>query len=66
MASIPQEVAEAHSSFPRYRQRAAIPSLFFYIFVFSLQLTVNFQYKFLMMTGFELQTSGIGSNRSTN
>ena len=38
----------------------------FIIFVFSKQLTVNFQYEFLLMTGFEPWTSGIGSNRSTN
>ena len=34
----------------------AIPSLFFFIFVFSKQLTVNVQYKFLPMTGFEPRT----------
>ena len=39
---------------------------FFIIFVFSIQLTVNVWYKFLPMTGFELQTSRIGSHRSTN
>ena len=45
----------------------AIPGLFFFIFVFSVQLTVNIdQYKFLPMTGFKPQTSGIGSDRSTN
>ena len=44
----------------------AIPGLFFFIFVFSIQLTVNVQYNFLLMTGFEQQTSGNGSNRSTN
>ena len=41
-----------------------IPVLIF--FVFSMQLTVNVQYKFLPMTGFELRTSGIGRDRSTN
>ena len=41
-------------------------SLFFFIFVFSIQLTVNMQYNFLPMTGFEPRTSGVGSNRSTN
>ena len=40
--------------------------LFFLIFVFSIQLTVNVQYKFLPMTGFEPRTFEIGSNRSTN
>ena len=40
--------------------------LFFFIFVFSIQLTENVQYKFLPVTGFEPLTSGIGSNRSTN
>ena len=38
----------------------------FFIFVFSIKLTVNVQYKLLPMTGFELQTPGIGSDRSTN
>ena len=46
--------------------KMAIPGLFFFIFVFSVQLTVNIQYKFLPMTGFEPRTSGIGSDRSTN
>ena len=43
--------------------------IFFIFRLFNTQLTVNnVQYinKFLLMTGFELQTSGIGSNRSTN
>ena len=44
----------------------AVPGLFFFIFVFSIQLTINVQYKFFLMTGFEPQTSGIGSERSTN
>ena len=44
----------------------AIPGLFFFILVFSIQLTINVQYKFLPMTGFEMHTSGIGSDRSTN
>ena len=33
---------------------------------YKIQLTVNVQYKFLAMTGFELQTSEIGSNCSNN
>ena len=37
-----------------------IPGLFLFIFVLSTQLTVNV--KFLPMTGFELRTSGIGSD----
>ena len=41
-----------------------ILGLFFFIFVFSTQLTVNVQYNFLPMTGFEPQTSGFGSDRS--
>ena len=52
-----------------FLKKLAIPSLFFFIFVFSIQLRVNNQssiYKFLPMTGFELWTSGIGSNRSIN
>ena len=44
----------------------AIPSLFFFIFVFSIQLTVNVLYNFLPMTGLNAWTSGDGSNRSTN
>ena len=35
-------------------------------FVFSMQLAVNVQYKFLPMSGFKLWTSGIKSDRSTN
>ena len=41
------------------------PGLFFLYFGFSIQLTINVQYKYLPMTGFELQTSGVGSNCST-
>ena len=44
----------------------AFPGLFFFIFVFSIQLTVNAQYNFLQMTGFEPRTSGVESDRSTN
>ena len=44
----------------------ANPGLFFFIFVFSIQLTENIQYKFLPMTGFKPWTSGVRSNRSTN
>ena len=44
----------------------AIPGLFFFIFVFSIHLTVNVQYKFLPMYGFEPRISGMGSDRSTN
>ena len=38
------------------------PATFFFIFIFSIQLTVNkcSIYKFLPMTGFELRTFGIG------
>ena len=36
----------------------AITGLFFFIFVFSIQLTVNVPYKYLPMTRFELWTSG--------
>ena len=44
----------------------AIRGLFFVIFFFSIQLTVNIQYKFWQwLTGFESQTSVVGSNRST-
>ena len=32
--------------------KEAIPGLFFYIFVFSIRLTVNVQYKFLPTTAF--------------
>ena len=44
----------------------AIPGLFLFIFVYSIQLAVNVQYKFLPMTEFEPRTSGIGRNHSTN
>ena len=46
----------------------AITSLFFFIFVFSKQLTVHkcSTYKSLTMTGFEPWTSGVGSIFSTN
>ena len=44
----------------------AISVLFFYIFVFSIQLTVNVQYKMLPMTGFKQWTFGIRSDCSTN
>ena len=40
---------------------------FFFIFVFSIQLTVkNVKYKSLPMTRFEPRTSGVGGDRSTN
>ena len=59
------------SLFRFFLKKWAFPGLFFFIFS-SFQNTVdskkNVQYiiKFLRMTGFELRTSGIGSNRSTN
>ena len=37
----------------------AIPGLFFFIFVFSIQLTVNVQYKCLPVTGFELEATAL-------
>ena len=46
-------------------KKCHIPGLFLFIFGFSLQLTVG-KFKILLMTGFELRTSVIGSNRSTN
>ena len=60
-----------YERYPRkYFFKWAIPGLFFFIFVFSIQLTVgkqlNVRYKSLPMTGFELRTSGVGSDRSTN
>ena len=44
------------------------PATFFFIFIFSIQLTVNkcSIYKFLPMTGFKLQNSGFGSTHSIN
>ena len=51
---------------PFHLYKWAIPGLFLFIFVFSIQLTVNIQFNFLPMTGSEPQTYGIGSNRSTN
>ena len=44
----------------------ANPGLFFSIYVFSMQLTLNVQYKFLTMTGFEQKTSRSRSDRSNN
>ena len=38
----------------------------FFIFVFSIQLTVHIQHKFLPITGLEPRTSRVGSDRSTN
>ena len=49
-----------------FLEKSANPGLFFFIFVFSIQSTVNVQYNFLPMTGFELRTSGVGSKHSTN
>ena len=43
----------------------AIPALFFFIFVFSIQLTVKCSIKFFLMTEFEPQTSWIWSDHST-
>ena len=40
--------------------------LFIFIFVLSIKLTVNIQYNFLPLTGFEPRTSGVRSERSTN
>ena len=44
----------------------AILGLFFFIFVFSIKLTVNVQSKMFLMNGFEPRTSEIGSDHSTN
>ena len=41
----------------------ALPGLFFFIFVFSIAQLVD---KILLMSGFELQISGVSSNTSTN
>ena len=44
-----------------------IPGLFFFIFIFSIQLTINkCSIYILPMAGFELGSSGIVSDRSTN
>ena len=42
------------------------PASIFFIYNFSIELTVTVQYNFLPMTGFKLQTSGIRSNHSPN
>ena len=42
-----------------------IPASVFFIFVFSIQLILNVQYKFLPMTGFELRTSAVRGECST-
>ena len=49
-----------------FKKNWAILGLFFFIFVFSIQLSVNVQYTFLPMTGLEQCTSGIRCNHSTN
>ena len=49
-----------------YKKNGPIPASFFLFFVFSIQLTVNVQYKILPMTGFEPRISGIESDRSIN
>ena len=49
-----------------FLKNGPFPSSFFFIFIFSIQLTANVQYKCLPMSGFELRTSGIRSNHSTN
>ena len=49
-----------------YFFKGAIPGIFSF-YVFSLELTGNNeQHKSLMMTGFELRSSGVGSDRSSN
>ena len=48
-----------------FLKKGPFPASFSFIFVFSIQLTVNVQY-FLLMTGFEPRTSGIGSDSSAN
>ena len=48
-----------------FKKIRPLPASFFFIFVVSIQLTVNIQYNFLPMTGFELQTSEIGNNWAT-
>ena len=49
-----------------FKKNWPIPATFFFIFVFSIYLTENIQYKFLPMTGYEPRTSGVRSDRSTN
>ena len=49
--------------------KVTFPASFLFIFVFSIQLTlkqINVRYKSLPKTGFELRTSGVGSDCSTN
>ena len=53
-------------SFNLHFTNEPISASFWFIFVFSIQLTINVQYKFSLMTGFEPRTSEIGSDRSTN
>ena len=40
--------------------------LFYFIFVFSIQLTINILYNLLPMTRFKRRTSGVEHNRFTN
>ena len=48
---------------PVYLKNRAIPGLFFFILVYSIQLV---EYINLPVTGFEQRTSSVGSDRSTN
>ena len=50
-----------------FLKKWAIPGLFLFIFVFSIQLILNKMLnKILPMTGVDPRTSGIDSDRSTN
>ena len=49
-----------------FLKNTPFPVSFFFIFVFSMQLTINVNYDFLLMTGFEPWTAGVGSNHSNN
>ena len=55
-----------HNRLKHIPKKWAIPGLFFFIFVFSTVNSKYVDYKILLMTGFEPQTSGIGSDRSAN
>ena len=54
------EIANQHIYATVFFRNGPLPAPFFFsVFVFSIQLTVNVQYKFLMMSVFEPRTSGL-------
>ena len=63
--SLPLLTSLSISSFLQFKN-GPFPASFFFIVVFSTVNSKHVHYKVLSMTGFKLQTSGFGSNLSTN